>query len=559
MTKEIVNEQPVETQQVQTVAQKKSERNHAIEFWRFFFAIAILGYHIGTILAPRAMAGIIEAATWMAGAGEILFVFTLTAGYFLVKHFKRLQANPEYASRTASGRAWEYLWGRIKALLPVLALGIILGVIAVAIFQESTFAVAINSVFNGLWEFLGLYAAGYPAAYSQANGAMWFISGLLICSYIIYWAMCKNEDVFAGFIAPFLFVFLGGWWAWSGTRASQAAFSTLGEQYSTNPSVTGSAVSTGVIGFNNGLLFVLIGMCGGVIIYYAVEKLKKLNYNIATKVILTIVYLAVAVLIVMFTIQPEWLAGEFIINNSVASGDVPSVVTNNWTYRTTIHLLCIVLVTLTLLGKDYVTALLNNKYTAKVLDYLGGSALYIYMLHMPFIYFYVEIRGKNPATPYSWAEVFWVVTAISVVLGCVVKFLMDKFVIKKNKTVQTPVLATNNGETVPAVVAETNESVSAEVLQEESEEPQVEEIQVETKPKRKSTPKTVSKGSTIGTKSVPKQTNAQTTTTEKGTAKSGGKTAPKNSTTAKSATTKKPASTSVKTTSAKKTTTKKTK
>ena len=540
MTKEIVNEQPVETQQVQTVAQKKSERNHAIEFWRFFFAIAILGYHIGTILAPRAMAGIIEAATWMAGAGEILFVFTLTAGYFLVKHFKRLQANPEYASRTASGRAWEYLWGRIKALLPVLALGIILGVIAVAIFQESTFAVAINSVFNGLWEFLGLYAAGYPAAYSQANGAMWFISGLLICSYIIYWAMCKNEDVFAGFIAPFLFVFLGGWWAWNGTRASQAAFSTLGEQYSTNPSVTGSAVSTGVIGFNNGLLFVLIGMCGGVIIYYAVEKLKKLNYNIASKVILTIVYLAVAVLIVMFTIQPDWLAGEYVINNSAASGDVPSVVTNNWTYRTTIHLLCIVLVTLTLLGKDYVTALLNNKFTAKVLDYLGGSALYIYMLHMPFIYFYVEIRGKNPATPYSWAEVFWVVTAISVVLGCVVKYLMDKFVIKKNKTVRTEVLATSNGDTVPANVVES--SVVAE------EPAQVEEEEVQ--PKKKSTPKTVSSRTT---KTAPKKTSSSAVaSTKKETAKTTSKPASKS-------TTSKTASTPAKTTSVKKSTTKKTK
>ena len=537
MTKEIVNEQTVETQQVQTVAQKKSERNHAIEFWRFFFAIAILGYHIGTILAPRAMAGIIEASTYMAGAGEILFVFTLTAGYFLVKHFKRLQANPEYAARKAGSRAWEYLWGRIKALLPVLALGIILGVIAVAIFQDSSFAVAINSVFNGLWEFLGLYSAGYPAAYNQANGAMWFISGLLICSYIIYWAMCKNEDVFAGFVAPFLFVFLGGWWAWNGTRASQAAFSTLGEQYSTNPSVTGSAVSTGVIGFNNGLLFVLIGMCGGVLIYYAVEKLKKLNYKVASKVFLTILYLVVAVLIVMFTIQPEWLAGEFIINNS------DKIVTNNWTYRTTIHLLCIILVTLTLLGKDYVTALLNNKYTAKVIDYLGGSALYIYMLHMPFIYFYVEIRGKAPATPYSWAEVFWVVTAISVVLGCVVKFLMDKFVIKKNKTVRAEAVVASNGET-QTISAEANNEVKleeAEVAQEE--------VKEEVEPKKKSTSNTVSKRGTTSAKSAPKQTSAVATTSAKGTAK----------TSTKTASSKKTASTPVKTTSAKKTTTKKTK
>ena len=544
MTKEIVDEQPVQTQSVQTVVQKK-EKNHAIEFWRFFFAIAIVGYHIGTILAPRAMAGIIEAADWMAGAGEILFVFTLTAGYFLVKHFKRLQANPEYAARSASSRSWEYLWGRIKALLPVLALGILLGVISVAIFQGSSFAYAINSVFNGLWEFLGLYSAGYPAAYSQANGAMWFISGLLICSYLIYFFMCKNEDVFVGFIAPSIFVFLGGWWAWNGTRASQAAFSTFGEQYSTNPAVTGSAVSTGVIGFNNGLLFVLLGMCGGVILYYAVEKLKKLNYGVTAKVFLTILYLVVAVLVVMFTINPNWLAGAYNINNSVATDTAPSVVTGNWTYRTTIHLLCILLVGLTLLNKDYITGLLNNKYTAKVLDYLGGSALYIYMLHMPFIYFYVEIRGTSPATPYSWAEVFWVVTAISIVLGCIVKFLMDKFVIRKNNTIRTEkvAMATTNGESVPATVVD--EATTSAPVEAEKEPEVIEEKEVA--PKKKSTAKSTTSKST----STKKTTKAAST-------KVATKSSASTSTRAKAPATKKTA-TPAKSTAEKKTTTKKTK
>ena len=418
MTKEIAN-----GQQVQTVAQTR-KKNYAIEFWRFFFAIAITGYHIGTILAPRAMKGIINAASWMAGAGEILFVFTLTAGYFLVKHFKRLQANPEYAARSASGRAWEYLWDRIKALLPVLALGIILGITSVAIFQEETFAHAMYSTFNGLWEFLGLYSAGYGAAYGQANGAMWFISGLLICSYFIYWSMCKCEDKFAGFWAPFFFVFLGGWWAWNGTRASQVAWSTFGIQNASNPAVIGKPVTNAVIGFNNGLLFVLVGMCGGVILYYAIEKLKNLKYNVVTKVILTIVYLAVAALLVAYTINPTWFNAAYSVTNFTGAETIS---------RWTVHLLCILLVGLTLLEKDYITALLNNRYTGKVLTFLGGCALYIYMLHMPFIYFYVNIRGKAPTTPYSWAEVFWVVSAVSTVLGCVVKVLMDKFVLKKGK------------------------------------------------------------------------------------------------------------------------------
>ena len=70
------------------------------------------------------------------------------------------------------------------------------------------------------------------------------------------------------------------------------------------------------------------------------------------------------------------------------------------------------------------------------------------MLHMPFIYFYVQIRGKAPATPYSWTEVFLVVSAVSTVLGCVVKVLMDKFVLKKGKKA---VVAAEAPVTEPAV------------------------------------------------------------------------------------------------------------
>lgn len=401
---------------------KTKKRNVAIEFWRLFFAIAIVGYHIGVILAPRAMNGIIEPSDWMAGAGEILFVFTLTAGYFLVKHFKRLQKETEYQKESAAKRAWEYLWGRVKALLPVLALGILLGIVSVALFSGLSFQETLFSLFNGLWEFLGVYSAGFPAALGQANGAMWFISGLLICSYFLYFGLCKDEDKMMGFIVPAIFVFLGGWWAWNGTRASQVAWSTFGVQQATNPAVIGTPVTNAVIGINNGLLFVLVGMCGGMLLYFAIEKLKKYEYTTNQKSLLTFLYAVVAVLLVTYTINPTVISGAYNITNNVDGGNIS---------RWTVHLLCILLVGLTLLGEDGITQLLNNEKTAKVFNYLGGASLYIYMLHMPFIYFYVVLRGKTPVTPYSWAEVFWVVSIISVALGSVVKYLMDKYVIKK--------------------------------------------------------------------------------------------------------------------------------
>lgn len=402
--------------------EKQNKRNVAIEFWRFFFAIAIMGYHIGTIYAPRTLIGMVEASTYMAGAGEILFVFTLTSGYFLVKHFKRLQKDPEYQKEHASKRAWEYLAGRLKALLPVLALGIVLGVISQALFQKATLGTALLSMLNGLWEFLGLYSAGFPAAFSQANGAMWFISGLLICSYFLYFLLCKNYDKTVGLTVPAIFVFLGGWWAWNGTRASQAGWSTFGVQNATNKAVIGTPITDAVIGFNNGLLFVLVGMCGGILLYFAIEKLKEHKFTNAQRTLLTLLYAAVAVLLVVYTIKPELVAGTYSITNNATGGSLS---------RWTVHLLCILLVGLTLLGEDGITKLLNNNVTAKLFNYLGGSSLYIYMLHCPFIFLYVVVRGMTPAVPYTFAEVFWTVTIISVILGTIVKYFMDKYVIKK--------------------------------------------------------------------------------------------------------------------------------
>lgn len=402
--------------------EKQKKRNVAIEFWRFFFAIAIMGYHIGTIYAPRTLVGIVEASTTMAGAGEILFVFTLTSGYFLVKHFKRLQKEPEYQKESAAKRAWDYLAGRLKALLPVLALGIILGVVSQALFLKASLGTALLSVLNGLWEFLGLYSAGFPAAFSQANGAMWFISSLLLCSYFLYFLLCKNEEQTVGLTVPGLFVFLGGWWYWNGTRASQAGWSTFGVQNATNKAVIGTPVTDAVFGINNGLLFVLTGMCGGILLYYAIEGLRKHKFTEAQKVLLTILYLAVAGLLVVYTIKPELVAGTYMITNNNTGGTLT---------RSAVHLLCILLVGLTLLGEDAISKLLNNKYTAGLFGYLGGASLYIYMLHCPFIFIYCVVRGMTPAVPYTFGEVYLAVTVISIVLGAVVKYFMDKYVIKR--------------------------------------------------------------------------------------------------------------------------------
>lgn len=399
----------------------KKQKNATIEIWRFIIAIAIIGFHIGFIIA-RTCNGengyfMVPETRWFFGSSEVLLIFTLTAGYFLVAHHKKLSANKEYNERSASSRAWEYTWSRIKGLIPVLVLGYILGILICTKFYYPDYNLQqiCTMTVNSIWEFLGFHAAGLRSAgneFFNLNGPLWFISAIIIVGYFIYWGMCKNEDFFAGVVSPFLFIFLSGWWSFTGTRASQTAWTTFGLQTASTNGTGGSATAaTASIGFNNGLIFVLIGLLGGVLIYYLVEKLKKHKFTTTGTLGLSFVNLICSILLIWYVIyQPTYFNLE----------------------RWTVSFLCIVVVSLTLLNKDYLTEFLNNKVTNKLFVYLGSISLYIYMLHYPIAILIVRIFGKNTnATAYTFWEVFIPTTILTIMLSVITKIAMEKTVLKK--------------------------------------------------------------------------------------------------------------------------------
>ena len=144
----------------------KKKRNVAIELWRFLIAFAIIGFHTGWIIAMSCDGSLgywMERSNWFFGSSEVLLIFTVTAGYFMVSHFTNRKNDQLYMSRSASSRAWEYTWSRIKALLPVLILGYVLGVVISTAFfyTDYTTLQVLAMVVNSVWEFLGFHAAGF--------------------------------------------------------------------------------------------------------------------------------------------------------------------------------------------------------------------------------------------------------------------------------------------------------------------------------------------------------------------------------------------------------------
>ena len=399
--------------------QEVKKRNVAIEFWRFFAAIAIVGFHIGWIIARSCNGSngfwMTPTNTWFFGSSEVLLLFTITAGYFMVAHYKKLAKDPKYNERSALSRAGEYTWSRIKGLLPVLILGYILGTIICTHFFYPNYGFKEICVMlvNSVWEFLGFHAAGLRSLggeFFNLNGPLWFISAIFIIGYFIYWGLCKNEDVTSGFVAPFLTIFLAGWWSYTDTRAAQTAWSTFGSQLASFNGMGGSATSsTATLGFNNGLIFVALGMLIGVILYYLVAKLKEKGDK--PSICLTVLNVLVTVLLGWYIIyQPTWFALE----------------------RWPVAFLCIMVVGLSLLNKDGLTRLLNNDLTNKALGYIGGLSLYIYMLHYPLAILVLTILGKNTeSTPYTFWQIYIPCIIITILVSVIVKMIMEKTLLKK--------------------------------------------------------------------------------------------------------------------------------
>ena len=84
------------------------KKNVAIELWRFLIAIAIIGFHVGWIIA-RTCDGSngfwMQSSNWFFGSSEVLLIFTVTAGFFMAAHFTKRKGDAAYMARSASSRA----------------------------------------------------------------------------------------------------------------------------------------------------------------------------------------------------------------------------------------------------------------------------------------------------------------------------------------------------------------------------------------------------------------------------------------------------------------------
>lgn len=334
----------------------KKERNYTIEFYRFIFAVGFIVGHIAIV----AFRSFIPKETGVSIPLDTLLVFIALAGYFQMQHFKKNQQKAIENNISPVSQAWGYLKNRIKGLGPWFLLASLMGFIAIRIWRATPLLEWFDAFLNHLPEFCGLYLTGLgmgtpydglfgtlPAEYITLAQPLWFVSGLFITSYLLYYLLAKNEKVTLGIIVPATcLIFYGSLWI-NNIQPNWPFFFRIGD-----------------IMLNDGLVDMFCNLGIGCMIWKAVDTLKSKEFSKGFTLLITIVQAFLMIFIPFRTLCPDNLAFY--------------PFTFDWP---TAYLLSILFVFFLTLNKDKATKVLNKK----CFGYLGSLSMYIYMFHWPII------------------------------------------------------------------------------------------------------------------------------------------------------------------------------
>lgn len=367
------------------------KKNSAVELWRFVFTIAIAIGHLNSIIWEK------KNVNLLFTGNKFIVFFMLLSGYFLMKHYQENKNKKE-----ASIQALDYTKRKVKALYPTLLGGVILAFIVRNVINAVSVSNMFTSFMNSIWEFLGL-AVFTGSSLTLWNEPLWYISALFVLSFILYYVLSKNEDLFRVLAIIFIIFAFG-----------TVGFNSLG-------------LSINIYGVSSSLLIFAATMVLGMLMYYLVKYFqdKKLSEN--WLMFLSIIHIFLAMFIIYFLIHG-----------------------NNWS-NSTYAIILFIFTTVLLINKDYIAVLYND---SMVLNTLGKLSLYIFAYHIVFIYllaFFFPEMSYGPSIVFNILfSVSWAMIMLYVDEYCITPIFRREIIkeeakkeeVKVKKTVTTKKKAT---------------------------------------------------------------------------------------------------------------------
>ncbi|MDR1644101.1 MAG: hypothetical protein LBT59_30760 [Clostridiales bacterium] len=372
------------------------ERNYTIEFFRFMFAVNFVMLHV-YVITPMEMGAF---PTFLNGA-DVIIPFMAFSGYFLMQSYQKKLKSGLTEGISPGRQAWDYLKARLFGLMPLYLLATVMGIVANALTNSIPIALWPMYFINCISEFMGLqitrfgngnaFSSVYPVS-AVANGPLWFISGIFVVGYVIYYLLAKYGKHFTAWIAPVTITLF-----FSSTYMTD------------NMPIWTKIMTVGEFAIAPGLIHMFCGMSIGVLLWVACDNLKGKKFSKGMIVFLSVLqFLCVAIVL-----SKSWISTSSPLGIALNIGWGATFV-----YTSIFSFLC-------LLNIDAVTRF--PLWASKIWKVPGRLALYIYMLHYPVIYFVFLALGINRENYQANAGKRHLIYAIVLVICIVAGYLIMKF------------------------------------------------------------------------------------------------------------------------------------
>lgn len=395
-------------------------RNYTIEFFRFMLAI---NFNLVHVLMVFVMFVFGSNVPFFATGLDVIVPFMAFAGYFLMQGFDKQEERAKILKLSPQRQAWDYLKTRLVGLGPAYLVSSIAGLVMLNIWNGTPLSQWPLHVLNSVYELFGLQITGagfgnpsvgtawFPDAWppvQMLGSPLWFISGIVVCGFMVYFLLAYNKKMFLGFIAP-----IGALLFYSSHYLAQDQplwykFTLIGD-----------------IHIAQGWPLMFVGLSLGCLLYVAVKNLKDKKWSKGMIVFLTIVQILLTALVIIRSWVPVFLPLGAYFNLSWAA----------------VHLLTLIFTFLVLLNVDKCTRF--KLFSSKIWHTPGRMAFYFYMLHWPIIYItamamgmrgldlsYITIDNMMEVLP-SVLPQFLLLFAISTAVSLVVAYLFMKLDLNK--------------------------------------------------------------------------------------------------------------------------------
>ena len=370
------------------MATTSKTRNYNVDFWRIFLTICFVAVHT-IIVWPPALGGK-PNLTVFGGWAPMMIPFFIFTGYFLMHAVRRAKTRTPDASPLRA--SWTYLRSRLVYFLPALVIGQIFGFLVNSIYDGVPLAEWPLRFIDSLWEIFGFQLTGLGmgnswvgygssaagnSSWTMMNGPLWYVSGILILGWLLFFLIYKFEDVMIGAVLPIGWMLSNGAYNVNNWNPAWGRFLIQTENF-----------PNGII--NDKLVHMFFGFGLGAVFFCIIEQIDKKwpdGFSNKATIELTILngFLNIFMILHMFI--------GFHISQTTAWG--------------LLGVMCFLI----LLNRDK-----YNEWFSKVFGFIlkpmGKIAMYIYIFHYPIVRVVYGFVGLN-----NQLLCFLITVAISIVIS----------------------------------------------------------------------------------------------------------------------------------------------